>query len=194
MDSEISKLKNLKVIYEQRRERIQSRLEDMNLKESMVSSYQNMRHQFGIVEGTCMFIMSLILCSQFFDKFYFSLLLSGGVGFSFISFYNAFKYKKLKNFREEHPDIDFDNYDFDSNFVIKNQLHSEIQKIDAALYSLENSFNYDLIDVSHDCISYVDNNNYDFSFSSNHFYDTESVDFVKEPQNSYVLVKKLERK
>ena len=50
------------------------------------------------------------------------------------------------------------------------------------------------MDVSRDCISCYSDDKYDFSFGSDNSYSSSTVNYINEPENNYVFVKKLERK
>jgi hypothetical protein len=138
-----SKTKNLKALYEQRRERITSRITEINLAEYSVRQYKNLKTKFGVLEGICVFGIVLIVAGGILKNPIPTLLLSSSMGFGFVSGYNIIKYKKLKKIKEENPNIDFHNYDFNENEQELNKLFIELFSIDNCLLNpIENKNNY----------------------------------------------------
>lgn len=131
MSIDNSKMKNLKALYEQRRERITHKITEINLTEYTIRQYNNLKHKFGITEGICVFGLVFIISGCILKNTSATLLLSSSMGFTFVSVYNALKYSKMKKLKEENPNIDFHNYDFNSN-------QNELDKLFQELFSIDN--------------------------------------------------------
>ena len=143
MSTRDSKTKNLKALYEQRREKITNRITEINLAEYSVRQYENLKTKYGVLEGICVFGIVLIVSGGLLKNPSATLLLSSSLGFGFVSGYNILKYKKLKKIKEENPNVDFYNYDFKENEQELNKLFMELFSIDNCLLNpIENKDSY----------------------------------------------------
>ena len=188
MHKDDSKQKNLRALYEQRRERIVNRISDINLMEYTIMQYNNLKNKFGIVEGICLSGLFLIISGCLLKNPTAVILLSSSIGFGFVSIYNIKKYNKMKSLKEEYPEVDFSTYNFRENDEEKENLFKELFNIDNILLNPCESFkDYELVE-SDSAIVYKSDTFIDLKDSSIKYSGYEIVS--NKNNKKLVLIKK----
>lgn len=138
MENNITKFKNQKVIYEQRREKVWKTINEINDTESKVSHYNRIKKQNGILVGIVIFILSLPLFKSIINYDALPIFLSFSSGILYITTCNIINLHRLKKIKETNPNIDFTNFNFEDSFNKKKEYINEIDKIDELIFVIEN--------------------------------------------------------
>ena len=171
MESDSTKRRNEKIIFEQKRERIQNMLEEINLTESAVNYYQKEKKKYGVDLGIAISILAFITFKVEYFNLISTLLVSLGLGFASVSIFNVCKYFNMKKIRSMFSDVDFNNYDFADSIQRRNKLHGEMIEIDNKLLEIS---------------KYIDGT---VKRSDNDEFLNENIEYPKE--QAKVLTKKL---